>query len=72
MTYLRLLQHLSADNVRSVILAEGDSAHVLQGVTTVRELALRAIAQGTTLAEAAKAYGQVERLLMQFFADLGD
>jgi hypothetical protein len=50
MTYLRLLQHLSADNVRSVILAEGDAAHVLTGVTTVRELALRAIVQGRAIA----------------------
>jgi hypothetical protein len=58
MTYLRLLQHLSADNVRSVILADGDAAHVLPGVTTVRELALRAIAAGTTLADAARACGQ--------------
>ncbi|MBB4857401.1 hypothetical protein HNO88_000708 [Novosphingobium chloroacetimidivorans] len=62
MTYLRLLQHLSTDNVRSVILAEGDAAHVLPGVTTVRELALRAIAQGTTLAEAARGCGQGESI----------
>lgn len=55
MTYLRLLQHRAPDGVRSVILAEGDAAHVLQGVTTTRELALRAIAEGVTLAEAAKA-----------------
>ena len=58
MTYLRLLQHLSVDNVRSVILAEGNAAHVLEGVTTVRELALRAIAAGTTLADAASQCGQ--------------
>lgn len=55
MTYLRLLQHRSADGPRSVILAEGDAAHFLQGVATVRELALRAIAEGQSLAEAAKA-----------------
>lgn len=60
MTYLRLLQHLSADNVRAVILANGDTAHFLPGVTTVRELALRAIAAGTSLAEAAQACGQGE------------
>lgn len=58
MTYLRLLQHRSADNLRSVILAEGDAAHFLPGVTTVRELALRAIAAGTSLADAARACGQ--------------
>ncbi|KQM13384.1 AraD1 family protein [Novosphingobium sp. Leaf2] len=58
MTYLRLLQHRSADGVRSVILAEGDAAHILPGVTSTRELALRAIAEGVTLADAAKACGQ--------------
>ncbi|MCJ2187192.1 AraD1 family protein [Novosphingobium beihaiensis] len=55
MTYLRLLQHRAPDGVRSVILAEGDAAHFLGGVATVRELALRAIAAGETLAQAAKA-----------------
>ncbi|MCT2401185.1 AraD1 family protein [Novosphingobium mangrovi (ex Huang et al. 2023)] len=55
MTYLRLLQHRAPDGSRSVILAEGDAAHILEGVTTVRELALRAIAAGETLAQAAKA-----------------
>jgi hypothetical protein len=62
MTYLRLLQHRAADGARSVILAEGDAAHVLPGVTTTRELALRAIAEGTTLADAAKACGQGEAI----------
>ena len=60
MSYLRLLQHLSADGVRSVILAEGEAAHFLPGVASVRELALGAIASGHTLAEAAKAAGQGE------------
>lgn len=58
MTYLRLLQHLGADGARSVILADGDVAHVLPGVASIRELALGAIAAGQTLAEAAKAAGQ--------------
>ncbi|VWX51466.1 AraD1 family protein [Novosphingobium sp. 9U] len=58
MTYLRLLQHLSADNTRSVILAEGDAAHILPGVRTVRELALRAIAAGISLTDAGRACGQ--------------
>jgi hypothetical protein len=62
MTYLRLLQHRSADGARSVILAEGDAAHILPGVTSTRELALRAIAEGVTLAEAAKACGQGEAI----------
>ncbi|MCJ2179661.1 AraD1 family protein [Novosphingobium album (ex Hu et al. 2023)] len=55
MTYLCLLQHRAPDGSRSVILAEGDAAHILEGVTNVRELALRAIAAGVTLAQAAKA-----------------
>lgn len=55
MTYLRLLQHRSSDGARSVILAEGDAAHFLQSVATVRELALRAIAAGQSLAAAAMA-----------------
>lgn len=57
MTYLRLLQHRAADGARSVILAEGDAAHVLSGVTSVRELALRAIDEGKTLSQAAKDCG---------------
>jgi hypothetical protein len=62
MTYLRLLQHCAADGARSVILAEGDVAHILLGVTSTRELALRAIAEGVTLADAAKACGQGEAI----------
>ncbi|MDX3899294.1 MAG: GguC family protein [Sphingobium sp.] len=65
MTYLRLLQHRSADGTRSVILAEGDAAHFLPGVTSTRELAQRAIAGGVTLAEAAKACGQGDRVDIQ-------
>lgn len=57
MAYLRLLQHRGADGARSVILAEGDDAHVLQGVSSVRELALRAIAAGRSLADEARACG---------------
>lgn len=60
MTYLRLLQHLSADGVRSVILADGDTAHFLPGVASVRELALQAIAAGQSLADAARDAGQGE------------
>ena len=55
MAYLRLLQHRAPDGARSVIFAEGDSAHFLPGATSVRELALRAIAAGTNLAETARA-----------------
>lgn len=57
MTYLRLLQHRAADGSRSVILAEGDAAHFLPGVTSVCELAQRAIAAGETLAGTARACG---------------
>lgn len=55
MPYLRLLQHRAPDGSRSVILAEGEAAHFLLGVTTVRELALSAIAAGQSLAQAARA-----------------
>lgn len=53
----RLLQHLAEDGTRSVILAEGDRAHFLNGVASTRELALAAISAGTTLLEAAHAAG---------------
>lgn len=55
MTYLRLIQHRAPDGTRSVIFAEGDAAHFLTGVASVRELAQRAIAAGQTLAETAAA-----------------
>lgn len=53
----RLLQHRAEDGTRSVVLAEGAAAHTLPGVASVRELALRAIAAGTSLAAAAQACG---------------
>lgn len=49
---LRLLQHRAADGTRSVIAATPASAHVVQGVASVRALAGRAIATGTDLAAA--------------------
>lgn len=52
---LRLLQHRASDGTRSVILADGDLAHVLAGVERTTDLARRAIAAGTTLAQEAKA-----------------
>lgn len=55
MTYLRLLQHRAPDGLRSVILAEGETARFLEGVGTVRDLAQRAIAAGETLTDAAQA-----------------
>lgn len=57
MPFLRLLQHRAADGSRSVILAEDGTAHFLEGVGSVRELALRAIAAGETLEAAARACG---------------
>ncbi|WP_230291121.1 AraD1 family protein [Croceicoccus sp. Ery5] len=57
MTFLRLLQHRAPDGTRSVILAEDDAAHFLTGVTSVRELAQRAIAAGETLEVAARGCG---------------
>lgn len=62
MTYLRLLQHRADDGARSVILADGDSAHILKGVSSVRELALGAIAAGQTLAQAAQGCEQGEAI----------
>ncbi|WP_225206475.1 AraD1 family protein [Novosphingobium huizhouense] len=52
---LRLLQHRADDGARSVVLADQGAAWVLGGVSSVRELAERAIAAGTSLAAAARA-----------------
>lgn len=57
MNHLRLLQHRGADGTRSVILAEGEAAHLLQGVSSIRELALRAISAGRSLADEARSCG---------------
>lgn len=55
MAYLRLLQHRASDGARSVILAQGETAQILRDVTSTRALALRAIAEGKSLAEVALA-----------------
>jgi hypothetical protein len=55
---LRLLQHRADNGTRSVILADGAEAFFLNGVTTTRDLASSAIAEGTTLAQAAEAAGR--------------
>ncbi|MET1756296.1 AraD1 family protein [Novosphingobium sp. RD2P27] len=60
MNHLRLLQRRGADGARSVILADGDAAHLLQGVSSIRELALRAVAAGHSLADEAQACGTGE------------
>lgn len=54
---LRLLQHRAPDGARSVLFADGEQTHVVSGVSTTRELALRAIAAGTSLARAARDAG---------------
>lgn len=54
---LRLLQHRADDGTRSVILADGAHAHVVNGVTSTRALAQRAIPANTSLANAARAAG---------------
>ncbi|WP_313809201.1 AraD1 family protein [Sphingobium sp.] len=48
---LRLLQHRAVSGARSVIAAQGDAAHFLVGVTSIRALALDAIAKGVSLAD---------------------
>ncbi|MET0366406.1 MAG: AraD1 family protein [Sphingobium sp.] len=54
---LRLLQYRGQDSSRSVIAADGDTAAFVPGVTSVRALALDAIAAGITLSEAITARG---------------
>lgn len=51
----RIAQHRADNGTRSVLLADGDAAVRLSGVATTRDLALAAIADGVTLAEAAAA-----------------
>lgn len=46
---LRLLQHRAGDGVRSVIAATAEGAAFVNGVSTTRELATRAITTGTGL-----------------------
>ena len=51
---LRLLQHRASNGTRSVILANGEAAHVLEGVARTTDLARRAIAAGTSLVQEAR------------------
>ena len=55
---LRLLQHRGTDGARSVIAARGDRATIVPGVESVRALALEAIANGQSLAQAVEARGE--------------
>ncbi len=47
----RLLQHRADDGARSVIVAHGDRAVFVTGFATTRDLALKAISEGLTIAE---------------------
>ena len=51
MNMLRLLQHRAGDGTRSVVAADGQSARLVEGVSSTRELAQRAIDAEVTLAE---------------------
>ena len=55
---LRLLQHRSDNGDRSVIAAQGDAAWFVPGFTTIRALALHAIAQTISLSAAVDAAGK--------------
>lgn len=55
MAYYRLLQHSAPNGRRRVIFADGDTAVYLTGVESTLALALTALADGTSLTEAAMA-----------------
>ena len=55
---LRLLQHRSDSGERAVIAAQVDAAHFVPGYTTIRALALHAIAQKISLSAAVDAAGK--------------
>jgi hypothetical protein len=59
---LRLLQHQIADGKRSVIADDGQSARLVNGVSATRDLALRAIEAGITLAEMVSRLGLGEQV----------
>jgi hypothetical protein len=67
----RLIQHRADDGSRSVIFADGTTAVRLSGVATTRDLALAAIADGVSLAEAAtvRRTGQSVDLQAELAAD---
>ena len=51
MNLLRLMQHRASDGTRSVIAGDGQSSHLVSGVSSTREIAQRAIEAGVGLAE---------------------
>ncbi|HZC37914.1 MAG TPA: AraD1 family protein [Sphingomicrobium sp.] len=55
---LRLLQHRADDGTRSVIADDGGSARLVNGVASTRELALRAVDSGSTLADTISRFGR--------------
>jgi hypothetical protein len=55
---LRLLQLARPDGGRAVVATDGNGAYVLQSVASVRELALRALSGGQSLAQAIAACGR--------------
>jgi len=55
---LRLLQHRAPDGTRAVIAAYDDRAVFVSGATSIRELAERAITEGSDLATVARACGE--------------
>jgi hypothetical protein len=54
---LRLIQHRAGDGKRSVVAHDGESARLVDGVESTRELALQAIESGSTLADAVSRLG---------------
>lgn len=59
---LRLLQHRAANGTRSVIADDGQSARVVNGVNSTRELAQRAIDAGTKIADVVAELGLGEEV----------
>ena len=59
---LRLLQHCADDGKRSVIADDGQSARLVSGIASTRELATMAINAGATLAETISSVGLGEEI----------
>jgi hypothetical protein len=55
---LRLLQQRAGDGRRAVIADDGEAARFVEGVNSTRELALRAIEEGTTIADVVHELGR--------------
>jgi hypothetical protein len=57
MNLLRLMQHRASDGTRSVIADDGSCARFVAGISSTRELAMRAIDAGISLAKAVAQLG---------------